>query len=56
MWECQLKPKVREQTLLSLEYTLSHIFLEDHKVRRYELPEDGTMMAVEDETPYNKKR
>ena len=33
VWECQLKPKVREQTLESLAYTLNHIFLEDRKLR-----------------------
>ena len=49
IWECQLKPKVREQTLQSLEYTLNHIFLEDHKVKRYELPEEDIMMAAEPE-------
>lgn len=26
VWECQLKPAIREQTLKSLEYTLNHIF------------------------------
>jgi len=26
VWECQLKPALREQTLKSLEYTLNHIF------------------------------
>ena len=49
VWECQLKPKVREQTLQSLEYTLNHIFLEDHKVKRYELPEEEVVMAAEPE-------
>lgn len=29
VWECELKPKVRERTLESLEYTLNRIFLED---------------------------
>ncbi len=29
VWECQLKPRVREQTLRSLAFTLSHIFIED---------------------------
>ena len=33
VWECELKTKVREQTLDSLSYTLNHIFLQDHKVR-----------------------
>ena len=30
IWECQLKPKVREKTLDSLAYTLNHIYLQDH--------------------------
>ena len=30
VWECDLKPSKREHTLLSLEYTLMHIFLKDH--------------------------
>lgn len=40
VWECQLKSKVRQQTLEGLAYTLNHIFLEDRKVKRYELPEE----------------
>lgn len=32
VWECQLKPKVREQTLTALAYTLNHIFLKDHSL------------------------
>ena len=47
VWECQLKPKVMEKTLQSLEYTLYHIYLEDHKVMRYEMPEEESMMAAE---------
>ena len=35
IWECQLKPKVREATLESLSYTLSLIFLKNHEVERY---------------------
>lgn len=31
VWECQLRPKVRQYTLEALEYTLVHIFLEDQK-------------------------
>ncbi len=30
VWECQLKPKKREETLDSLAYTLNHIYLQDH--------------------------
>ena len=47
VWECQLKTKVREKTLQSLEYTLYHIYLEDHKVKRYEMPEEERVMAAE---------
>lgn len=43
----QLKPKVREKTLQSLEYTLCHIYLEDHKVKRYEMQEEERVMAAE---------
>ena len=39
----------KEQTLQSLDYTLNHIFIEDHKVRRYELPEEEMTMAAEPE-------
>ncbi len=47
IWECQLKPKVMELTLQSLEYTLNRIFIEDRKVKRYTLPEEETIMAAE---------
>ena len=48
MWECQLKPKVREQTLQSLAYTLNKIYLEDHSVK-YKLPEEEEWgMAAEE--------
>ncbi len=49
VWECQLKPSVRMQTLESLAYTLNHIYLKDRS-RRYEIPEENVMMAAE-ETP-----
>ena len=32
IWECELKPKVRENTLDSLAYTLNHIYLQDHTI------------------------
>jgi DNA mismatch endonuclease (patch repair protein) len=35
VWECQLKPKVRERTLESLAFTLNHIFLTDRRVAKY---------------------
>ena len=55
VWECELKPNVREKTLESLAFTLNRIFLQDHSIRRYEIPEEEPMMAAE-EIPdnYNK--
>ena len=50
IWECELKPKVREKTLMSLVYTLNKIFLQDRTIRRYEIPEEEPMMAAEDIT------
>lgn len=47
IWECQLKPKLREQTLRSLEYTLCHIYLEDRRIKKYVLPENEKMIAAE---------
>lgn len=48
VWECQLKPKVREQTLESLAFTLNEIYLHDHSVHLYELPEMVADRAAED--------
>ncbi len=55
IWECELKPKVREKTLESLAYTLNRIYLQDHGVRRYEVPEEETMMAAESIPDTNNK-
>lgn len=30
IWECELKPKKREETLDSIAFTLNHIYLQDH--------------------------
>lgn len=52
IWECQLKPRARHQTLESLVYTLSCIFLEDRKVKSYGEVEEKTLMAAESKTDY----
>lgn len=56
VWECDLKPSCREKTLASLAYTLNHIFLQDHVVKRYEMEEDEAqlMVAEQNETEYGK--
>ena len=50
IWECELKPKKKEQTLKSLIYTLNKIYLNDRTVIHtpYELPEDDMGMAAEE--------
>lgn len=51
VWECDLKPDRRTGTLDSLAFTLNHIYLENHKVRQYSLPEENTCsMVAEDVT------
>lgn len=48
VWECQLKPNKREQTLVSLAYTLNHIYIQDHSVRYSYSGEDSDIgMAAE---------
>ena len=47
VWECELKPAVREQTLDSIAFTLNHIWLQDHSVRQsYETIEEKTSLHM----------
>ena len=48
IWECELKPAIREKTLESLAYTLNRIFLQDHIVKWYEIPDEEAMIAAEE--------
>lgn len=47
VWECQLKPAFREQTLKSLEYTLNHIYLEDRIIKPYAILEEEKQLVAE---------
>ena len=48
VWECELKPSVREQTLDSIAFTLNHIWLQDHSIPQpYEKVEEELPMAAE---------
>ena len=53
IWECELKPKKREETLDSIAFTLNHIYLQDHsrsvkaKVRRQKEDDIQMPMAAE---------
>lgn len=55
VWECELKPSRREETLESIAFTLNHIWLQDHTIEREpriaqipRIEESGTSMAAED--------
>jgi len=52
IWECELKPSKREETLKSLVYTLNKIWLEDHQAVVKAYPkleeENGLLKAAED--------
>lgn len=53
IWECDLKPKVREQTLDSLAFTLNHIWLQDHSLKNVayaaiEEESDSLLIAAEE--------
>ena len=37
VWECQLIPKYREETLESIAFTLNHIWLEDRRGKMYDV-------------------
>lgn len=56
IWECQLKPKVRQQTLNTLEYMLYHIYLEDRRSKSYEITEEEYGMAAEPVKSYGKPK
>ena len=56
VWECELTPKRREETLNSIAFTLNHIWLQDHSVNPVVYPkleeEDVQMpMAAEPNGP-----
>lgn len=53
-WECQMKLKVRQQTLDVLEYTLCHIFLEDRRVKSYQTTEEDLPKVAESAIEYSK--
>ena len=48
VWECELKPSKREETLDSIEFTLNHIYLQDRSIPQpYEPVEEEMSMAAE---------
>ena len=60
VWECQLKPSVRRQTLLEIEYHINHTFLERFELkmpRLYDIGghEEATGIVAEGDKAYGKK-
>ena len=43
VWECELKPSKREETLRSIAFTLNHIWLQDHGARTILYPNEESM-------------
>ena len=54
-WECQLKPKVREENLQGLLYTLNKIMLLNYQPKSYRIEEAATAIAAENVLEYRKK-
>lgn len=57
VWECELKPSMRENTLESIAFTLNHIWLKDHGTTPLPYPEQAEEnmqmpMAAESEIGY----
>ncbi len=54
VWECELKPSKREETLDSIAFTLNHIWLKDHGAKTNPYPqleeEDMQMPMAAEET------
>ena len=54
VWECELTPKKREETLESIAFTLNHIWLQDHGAKAIPYPkldeEDMQMPIAAEET------
>ena len=48
VWECELKPSKREETLESIAFTLNHIWLHDHQkhVASYPQQEENVRMPM----------
>ena len=56
VWECQLKPVVREQTLLEIEYWINHAYLERFKkkgVTLYEINKFTPSIAAKEKVKYS---
>ena len=59
IWECQLKPAIREQTLYEMEYWINHSFLEHYRQKSpntYEIIENPPYIVADNMVEYGKKK
>lgn len=53
VWECELTPKKREETIESIAFTLNHIWLQDHRIKDIPYPnlneEDAHVLKAAEE-------
>ena len=63
VWECELKPSKREETLESIAFTLNHIWLQDRRCKmddvrgkKYPLQEEGMPMPMAAEESLDARR
>ncbi len=57
VWECQLKPATRQQTLLEIEYHINHTYLNKYrslKTKPYTTQESPLSIAAENIVKYRK--
>lgn len=55
VWECQLKPKVRQRILETLACSLYNIYLENRRIKPYEQVGEICEAAEPDETYGNRE-
>lgn len=57
VWECELKPSKREETLDSIAFTLNHIWLQDHQAKVVPYPkleEEDKQIAMAAESVHSR--
>ncbi len=57
VWECELKPAKREETLDSIAFTLNHIWLQDHQAKVVSYPkleEEDKQIAMAAESVHSR--
>ena len=51
IWECELKPKARTQTLKALAFTINHIYLQDLSISYARIEEENELETAAEPAP-----